>query len=71
MLNPKIKYNYSNINCIPELLLAYSVVDGEFLLEWCEYFGQPQVWCISYVPQLGVYKQLTGLLELWNSGMVD
>ena len=41
MLN---QYNYSNINRIPELLLVYSVVvDGEFLLEWCEYFGQPQV----------------------------
>ena len=24
------------------------VVDGEFLLKWCEYFGQPQVWYISY-----------------------
>ena len=41
----KIQYNYNNINCILELLLAYSVVvDGEFLLKWCEYFGQPQVW---------------------------
>ena len=39
-----MQYNYSNINCIPELLLVYSViVDGEFLLEWCEYFAQPQV----------------------------
>ena len=49
-----IQYNYSNINCIPELLLVYSVVDGEFLLEWCEYFDQPQVWyiIISYVPLL-------------------
>ena len=36
--NPKVQYNF------PELLLAYSVVvGGEFLLEWCEYFGQPQV----------------------------
>ena len=48
------------------------VVDSEFLLEWCEYFGQPQVWYNSYVPQLpGVHKQYTGLLEWWNSGMVD
>ena len=59
IVNPKIQYNYSNINCIPELLLAYSGVDdGEFLLEWCEYFGQPQVWYISYVPQLAVVHQL-------------
>ena len=29
IVNPKIQYNYNNINCIPELLLAYSVVvDG-------------------------------------------
>ena len=29
------------------MLLAYSVVvDGEFLLELCEHFGQPQVWYI-------------------------
>ena len=29
---PKIQYNYSNNNYIPELLMAYSVVfDGEFL----------------------------------------
>ena len=28
--------------------MAYSVVVGEFLLEWCdEYFGQPQVWYIA------------------------
>ena len=41
------------------MLLAYSGVDdGEFLLEWCEYFGQPQVWYISYVPQLAVVHQL-------------
>ena len=53
IVSQKIQYNYSNINCIPELLLAYSGVDdGEFLLEWCEYFGQPQVWYISYVPLL-------------------
>ena len=66
IVNPKIKYNYSNINCIPEFFLAYSVVgDGELLLEWCElllewceYFGQPQVWYISYVPQLAVVHQL-------------
>ena len=47
IVNPKIQYNYSNFNCIPELLLAYSGDDdGEFLLEWCEYFGQPQMWYI-------------------------
>ena len=45
-VNPKIQYNYSNNNYIPELLLASVVVDGEFLLEWCEHFGQPQVWYI-------------------------
>ena len=41
-VNPTIQYNYySNNNYIPELLIAYSVVvDGEFLLEWCEYFCQ-------------------------------
>ena len=55
--NPKIKYNYSNVNCIPEFL-AYSVVDDEFLLKWCEYFGQPQVWYRSYVQQLAVVHQL-------------
>ena len=44
------QYNYGNNNYIPELLMAYSVVvDGEFLLEWCENFGKPQVWYISYV----------------------
>ena len=44
MLNSKlhyksrIKYNYSNNNDILELLMAYSVViDGEFLLELCEF----------------------------------
>ena len=53
MLNPKIygksiiQYKYSSNNCIPELLTAKSVVDDEFLLEWCEYFGQPQVWYIN------------------------
>ena len=37
MLNPKIQYNYSNTNYIPELLMAYSVVvDSEFMWEWCE-----------------------------------
>ena len=57
MLNPKLQYNYSNINFIPELLLTYSVVvDGEFMLEWCEYFGQPKV---RYpVPQIAVVHQL-------------
>ena len=40
--------NTSGNNYIPELLTADSVVvDGEFLLEWCEYFGQPQVWYIE------------------------
>ena len=45
MLNPKntvhcklkIQYIYSSNNYISELLMANSVVvDGEFLLEWCE-----------------------------------
>ena len=34
MVNPKLQYNYTNHNYIPEsyMLLAYSVViDGEFL----------------------------------------
>ena len=32
--------------------MAYSVVvDGEIYLEWCEYFGKPQVWHIRYVAQ--------------------
>ena len=35
-------------NYIAELFMA-DVVDGEFLLEWCEFFGQPQVWYISCV----------------------
>ena len=44
IINPRVQYNYRNNNCITELLLAYYyVVDGEFLLEYCEYFGQPQV----------------------------
>ena len=39
IVNPKIQYKYSSNNYIPELLLANSVVvDGEILLEWCEYF---------------------------------
>ena len=45
-VNPKVKYSYGDINCIPELLMAYSVVvNSEFLLEWC---GKSQVWHISY-----------------------
>ena len=44
---------------ISELLMTNSVaVEGEFLLEWCEYFGQPQVWYISYVALLAVVHQL-------------
>ena len=39
------------------------VVDSEFLLEWCEYFGQPQVWYNSYVPQLPVVLSYIALLE--------
>ena len=35
MLNPKLQYNYSNNNYIPELLMA----------------GKLHVWCFSYVPQ--------------------
>ena len=38
--------------------MAYSVVDGKYLLEWCEYFGQPQVWHRTDVPQLAVVHQL-------------
>ena len=65
MLNTKIHYKSKNTiqlqpnnNYIPELLMAYSVVvDVEFFLEWCEYFGQLQVWYISCVPQLAVVHQ--------------
>ena len=58
----KILYNYSKINYIPELLLAYSVVDdGELLLQWCEYFGQPQVCYTTDVPQLAVVHQLCSI----------
>ena len=40
--NLKIQYYYSTNYNIPKLLMAYSVViDDEFLLEWCECFGQP------------------------------
>ena len=40
--------------------MAYSVgVDGEFLLEWCEYIGKPQGWYISYVPQLAVVRYIS------------
>ena len=47
-VNPKRQYNYSINNYISELLMANSVViDGEFLLEWYKYFGQPQVWYVS------------------------
>ena len=50
-----MQYNYRKDNYIPVLLMAYSVVvDGEFLLEWCEYYGKPQGCSyvyIIYVPQ--------------------
>ena len=36
-------------NDIAELFMTDVVVDGEFLLECCEFFGQPQVWYISCV----------------------
>ena len=40
IINPKMQYNHSNDNYIPALLMVYSIiVDNEFLLEWCEYFG--------------------------------
>ena len=32
-VNQKIQYNHCNTNYILELFMAYSVVDGEFLLE--------------------------------------
>ena len=54
IINPKIQYNYSNNNYIPELLAYSVVVDGESLLEWCEYFGQPQVWDIHVSSSCGV-----------------
>ena len=54
-----MQYNCTNNNCIPELFMAYSVVvDGEFLLEWCEYLVNHKVWYISYVPQLAGVHQL-------------
>ena len=40
------------------------VIDGEFLLEWYEYFEQPQVWYISYIQQLAVIHQLCNGLSL-------
>ena len=44
-------------NYIAELLMAdFIVVDGEFLLECCEFFGQPQVWYISCVYVTGFTK---------------
>ena len=49
LLIQKCNTIYNSNNYIPELLMAYSVIDGEFLLEWCEYFGQPPVWYISYI----------------------
>ena len=58
-VNQKVQYNHCNTNYIPELFMAYSVVDGEFLLEWCENFGKPQVWYISYVLQLAVQRHVT------------
>ena len=49
--------------------MAYSVVvDGEFLLEWCEYFGQPQVWYITDVPQPAMVRQLCSCLALCKIG---
>ena len=52
-------YNCSKNDYIPELLMAYSVVvNVECLLEWCEYFGQSQVWYINYVPWLAVVHRL-------------
>ena len=53
-----MQYNYSSNNYFPEFLITNSVVDSYFLLEWYEYFGQPQVLYISYVPQLAVVHQL-------------
>ena len=48
---PKNAIQLHNNNYILEFLVTNSVVvDGEFLLEWYEYFDQPQVWYISYVP---------------------
>ena len=49
-----MQLNYSNNNCIPEFLHQARVgliglYDGEFLLEWCEYFRQPKVQYIKYV----------------------
>ena len=53
IINQKLQYNYSNNNYITEFFMVFSVViDGEFLSEWCKYFGQPQVWYISYVAML-------------------
>ena len=41
--------------------MAYSVVvDDEFFLEWCEYFGKPQVWYTSYVLYMTCYKTCNG-----------
>ena len=51
-VNPKLQYNYSNNNYIPDPrgVMACSVVcDDEFQLEWWKYFDKPQVWYISYI----------------------
>ena len=43
--NPKIQYNYSNNNCIPELFTVNPCWNGVNIL------ASHKVWYISYVPQ--------------------
>ena len=43
--NPKIQYNYSNNNCIPELFTANSCWNGVNILL------ATSAWYISYIPQ--------------------
>ena len=56
IVNPKIQCKYSSSNTFQSFWCV--VVDGEFLLEWCEYFGQPQVWYLSYVSLLAMVHHL-------------
>ena len=61
MLHPKIhckSKNTSTNNYIPELLMAYSVVDDEVLLEWYEYLRYHRCGTIGMVHQLCSYHSL-------------
>ena len=61
-IKSKIHYkskNTSNNNYIPELMIAYSVFDDEFLLEWCKYFGSVVATSVTqFEPLIGGAKVL-------------